>query len=102
MQICKYRKYAKWLPKAKVSISCDFPLHILNSFWGNCLDVFVSNLLVYYARLPSFRLSFISFSVKVIPYRIYNIQVCTLSVFYQLCFSPNTVSLALAVRLGSL
>ena len=43
----------KWFLNAKVSIYCDLPLHIFLLFWGDCLEVFFSNILVYYTRLPS-------------------------------------------------
>ena len=85
--------WTKWLLKANFSILCDLPLHILNSFW-ECLEVWIFWYIIlgflqywFFFRL---RLSFISFSVQVIPYCLYNIQVWTLwrpvhdSVFYQL------------------
>ena len=83
------------------------------SFWETVLKfsfvIFWYIILCFHQYFPEFfiklRLSFISFSVQVIPYCLDNIQVWTspwLSVFYQLFFSPNMISLALVVCLGSL
>ena len=66
----------KWLLKEKVSIYCDLTLHILNSFWETVLkfslEIFWNIILSFLQYFPEFllrlRLSFISFSVQVIPY----------------------------------
>ena len=52
-EICQQYKKTKWLLKAKANIYCGLPFAHLELFLGDCFEVFFSNLLVYYTRLPS-------------------------------------------------